>query len=45
MNRSLFLVLLGRHEYGLTPEEETAWCRICLLLGIIAGFVLGAWAS
>lgn len=34
-------VLLGRHPLGGTPEQETDWCRFCLMLGMLLGFMLG----
>lgn len=44
---SLWAILLGRHTYSESPEIETGWCRVCLLLGFIGGcvvasFVIGA---
>jgi len=35
-------VLLGRHGYSLTPEEETGWTRVCLLIGFIGGVAAAA---
>lgn len=41
MEPTIFQILLGRHGYSLTPELETSWCRFCLLVGLVAGFVGG----
>ncbi len=38
---SIFSILLGRHGYSFSPEDETAWCRVCLLFGLFAGLMLG----
>jgi hypothetical protein len=37
---NVFSILLGRHTYGMTPEYETAWCRISLLLGFALGLLI-----
>lgn len=37
---SIIDVLRGKHAYGMTPEKETAWCRVCMLLGFVAGLML-----
>jgi hypothetical protein len=38
---TIFELLLGRHAYGMTPERETAWVRLVLLIGIVIGFLFG----
>lgn len=42
MRPTIFAILLGRHGYSIDPEDETGWCRVCLLVGGIAGFIIGA---
>ena len=37
---SLWMILRGAQLYGLSPEEETAWCRACLLIGFVVGLVV-----
>jgi hypothetical protein len=44
-NPSLIQILLGRQSYGVSPELETAWFRMILLIGLISGFVLGVWVT
>lgn len=38
---NLFTILLGIHGYGMSPEAETAWCRVYLMLGLMGGFLIG----
>lgn len=35
-------LLIGgsRHPYGVSPENETAWCRLFLLYGMILGAII-----
>lgn len=39
---SLLDVLLGRHGYGMNPEEETWWAWAFLLVGIGIGVGISA---
>lgn len=45
MESNLFTVLFGLHAYGLTPEEETGWCRFCLIVGVVIGLCAGSLGS
>jgi hypothetical protein len=36
----LWLILCGKHPYGLSPEEEGAWCRLFFAFGVIVGVSL-----
>lgn len=40
---TIVAVLLGRHSYGMTPELETAWCRVCLVFGVLLGLGIALW--
>lgn len=39
---SIISILRGRHGYGMAPELETDWCRVCLLFGFFVGLFVGA---
>jgi hypothetical protein len=39
MEPTIFSILLGRHAYSVSPEDETAWCRLCLLVGFLFGLL------
>lgn len=39
---SIFQILAGSHPYSMEPEDETAWCRACLLVGVLLGAALVA---
>ncbi len=34
---TIFAILLGKHSYSISPENETAWCRVCLVYGLLLG--------
>ena len=42
MKELAFLVLMGRHPYGMSPEEETEIARYWLVAGLLFGLSLGA---
>lgn len=41
MEPNLFSILLGKHSYAVSPEEETSLARLYLLLGALTGLMVG----
>jgi hypothetical protein len=42
-NPSVFQILRGTHPYSMEPDTETAWCRLCLVIGLLLGVVIGGY--
>ena len=39
---NLITILLGLHSYSLSPEEETAWSRVYIVIGWMLGVATAA---